>query len=83
MCLGMIEEGHWRRLNPVAVDLPAATGMDRGVWLRIRRALRGLLVPDERGAPAVCIVCEPASRHDQALTHFDRIPVLTGERIGT
>jgi hypothetical protein len=40
-----------------------------------------VLVHDERGAPAVSMVCEPASHYYKTMTRGDRMPVLIGERI--
>ena len=44
-----INQGGWRGLDAVAVDIPATLALERGVWFRVRQGLRGLLVPDERG----------------------------------
>ena len=61
--LATVEAGGWAALEPVEVEIPAAMGLDRGVWYRIRQGVRGLLVPDECGLPRVYVVCEPASRY--------------------
>jgi hypothetical protein len=76
-----IEEGYWRGLNPMAVDIPATLGLDRGVWFRIRQGIRGLLVPDEHGAAVVYMICEPASHYYQVLTRSNRMPLLIEEKI--
>ncbi len=76
-----IQEGYWRGLNPIPVDIPASLGLDRGVWYRIRQGIRGLLVPDERGNAVVYMICEPASHYYQVMTRSNRMPVLIEERI--
>ena len=76
-----IEEGGWRNLEPVIVDIPASLGLERGVWFRIRQGIRGLLVPDERGMAVVYMICEPSSHYYQIMTRSPRMPVLIEERI--
>ena len=76
-----VQEGYWRGLNPILVDIPATLGLDRGVWFRIRQGIRGLLVPDERGNAVVYMICEPASHYYQVMTRSNRMPVLIEERI--
>ena len=39
-----IDEGMWRHLEPVIVDIPATLGCERGVWYAIQQGIRGLLV---------------------------------------
>jgi hypothetical protein len=79
--LSTVEEGYWRSLNPILIDIPATLGMDRGVWFRIRQGIRGLLVPDERGIAVGYMICEPASHYYQVMTRSNRMPVLIEERI--
>ena len=76
-----IEEGGWKNLEPVIVDIPASLGLDRGVWFRIRQGIRGLLVPDERGMAVVYMICEPSTHYYQVMTRSPRMPVLIEERI--
>lgn len=79
--LETINTGGWRGLDPIAVDIPATLGLDRGVWYRIRQGVRGLLVPDERGAAVVYMICEPATHYYQVMTRSHRMPVLIEETI--
>ncbi len=79
--LSTIQEGYWRNLGPIPVDIPATLGLERGVWFRIRQGVRGLLVPDERGNAVVYMICEPASHYYQVMTRSNRMPVLIEERI--
>lgn len=79
--LSTVQEGYWRELGPIAVDIPATIGLERGVWFRIRQGIRGLLVPDERGNAVVYMICEPASHYYQVMTRANRMPVLIEERI--
>jgi hypothetical protein len=76
-----IEEGYWRGVNPMPVDIPAMLGFERGVWFRIRQGIRGLLVPDEQGVAVVYMICEPASHYYQIMTRSTRMPILIQERI--
>ena len=76
-----IEEGYWRNLNAIVVDIPASLGFDHGVWYRIRQGIRGILVPDEQGIAVVYMICEPASHYYQIMTRSTRMPVLIEERI--
>jgi hypothetical protein len=79
--LETINEGGWRGLDTVAVDIPATLGLDRGVWFHVRQGMRGLLVPDERGIAVVYMICEPASHYYQVMTRSPRMPVLIEDRI--
>lgn len=79
--MSTVQEGYWRDLEPIAVDIPATIGLERGVWFRIRQGIRGLLVPDERGNAVVYMICEPASHYYQVMTRANRMPVLIEERI--
>ena len=79
--LATVQDGYWRELRPIAVDIPATIGLERGVWYRIRQGIRGILVPDERGQAVVYMICEPASHYYQVMTRSNRMPVLIEERI--
>ncbi|GAC1451483.1 MAG: hypothetical protein NVSMB9_36440 [Isosphaeraceae bacterium] len=79
--LETINEGGWKGLDAVPVDIPATLGLERGVWFRVRQGVRGLLVPDERGIAVVYMICEPASHYYQVMTRSPRMPVLIDERI--
>ena len=79
--LSTIQEGYWRNLDPIPVDIPATVGLERGVWFRVRQGIRGLLVPDERGNAVAYMICEPASHYYKVMTRSDRMPVLIEERI--
>jgi hypothetical protein len=76
-----VDDGYWRGLNPMPVDVPAMLGLDHGVWFRIRQGIRGLLVPDEHGAAVVYMICEPASHYYKVMTRSDRMPLLIEEKI--
>jgi hypothetical protein len=79
--LETIEGGGWRGSGAVPVDIPATFAVERGVWFRVRQGIRGLLVPDERGAAVCYMVCEPSSHYYRVTTRSDRMPVLIDERI--
>ena len=76
----------WKRaygehLSPEPVDIPAALGLERGVWFLIPEGIRGVLVRDERGRPHVYMLTQPASHYYQIMTRNNRMPVLLGEQI--
>jgi hypothetical protein len=55
--------------------------LDRGVWFHIREGVRGVVVRDEQGRPAVYILCEPSSHYYEVMTRSPWMPVLVGELI--
>jgi hypothetical protein len=79
--LSTVERGGWNDLDAAEVDIQAAMGWENGVWFRIRRGVRGVLVRDERGRPTAYMVCEPASHYYAVMTRSKRMPALIGERI--
>ena len=79
--LETIQQGGWRGLDPIPVDIPATLGFDGGVWFRVRRGFRGLLVPDERGYAVAYMLCKPASHYYQVMTRSRRMPVLIEQSI--
>jgi hypothetical protein len=79
--LETLEEGLWRQLNPEPVDIPAALGLERGVWFLIAEGIRGVLVRDEHGHPHVYMLTQPASHYYQIMTRNARMPVLLGQQI--
>src|SRR5262249_51225991 len=79
--LTTVEAGSWSRWGAVPVDIPATVGLKNGIWYRIRQGIRGLLVEDERGHPAVYMICEPASHYYQVMTRSWWMPVLIDERV--
>ena len=69
-------------LDPEPVDIPAALGLERGVWFLIPEGMiRGVLIRDERGRPHVYMLTQPASHYYQIMTRNPRMPVLLGEQI--
>ncbi len=79
--LETIDEGGWRGMDAIPVDIPATLALERGVWYRVRQGIRGLLVPDERGSAVAYMICEPSSHYYQVMTRSSRMPVLIEERI--
>jgi hypothetical protein len=79
--LTTLESGYWSQSGAEAVEVPAALGLDGGVWYSIRQGVRGVLVADEGGAERVYLVCEPASHYYGVMTRSVWMPVLIGERI--
>ena len=80
--LETIRSGGWRHLPAVPVEIPATYALERrGVWYLVERGIRGLLVPDERGAAVVYMICEPSSHYYRIMTGSRRMPVLIDQRI--
>jgi hypothetical protein len=76
-----LEGGGWGDREPEPVVIPAALGLDRGVWFHVREGLRGVAVRDERGVPAVYVLVEPATHYYQVMTRSEWMPSLVGELI--
>ena len=79
--LETVRRGDWRGSGAIPVEIPATFALDGGVWYLVRRGIRGLLVPDERGLAVCYMLVEPASHYYQVMTRSDRMPVLIDERI--
>jgi hypothetical protein len=77
----ILQQGLWRHLHPEPVEIPAALGLERGVWFLIADGIRGVLVRDERARPHVYMLTQPASHYYQIMTRNPRMPVLLGEQI--
>jgi hypothetical protein len=79
--LATVESGWWAGAGAEVVEVPAALGLDNGVWYAVRQGVRGLYVRDEAGVPRVYVICEPASHYYAIMTRSAWMPVLIGERI--
>jgi hypothetical protein len=79
--LTTVESGYWSQCGAEPVDIPAALGLDGGVWYAIRQGVRGVLVRDEQGVERVFLICEPSSHYYAVMTRSAWMPVLIGERI--
>jgi hypothetical protein len=76
--LSMVDAGKWAKHRPECVEVPASLILHNGRLIALRQ---GLLVRDEKGAPAVYVLCEPASHYYEVMTRSKWAPVLIGERI--
>ena len=63
------------------MDIPAALGLEKGVWFLITEGIRGILVRDERDMPHVYMLTQPASHYYQIMTRHNRMPVLLGQQM--
>jgi hypothetical protein len=79
--LKTVEAGAWSEWGAAPVVIPAALGLDGGVWFDVREGVRGVAVRDERGEPVVYPLVEPASHYYGVMTRSDWMPVLVNERI--
>lgn len=78
--LQTVENGAWANQPVERIDIPAALGLQNGVWFRIRRGAQGLLA-ESGNLVAAYLIVEPASYYYQIMTRSDQMPVLLGERI--
>lgn len=76
-----LEAGRWSRLRPELVEIPAALGLEKGVWFQITEGIRGVLVLDEQARQHVYMLTQPASHYYQIMTRHDRMPVLLGQQM--
>ena len=76
-----LETGGWNDREPARVVIPAAMGLDRGVWLRVREGVRGVAVRDERGQAVVYVLVEPSTHYYQVMTRSAWMPSLVDELI--
>ena len=79
--LSTVEAGRWAEWAAEPVVIPAAMGLDKGVWYQVREGVRGVAVRDEHGRPVVYVLVEPASQYYRVMTRSEWMPVLIGERI--
>jgi hypothetical protein len=76
-----VAAGTWKKWRGEPVDIPETVVLERDVWYAVREGLRGVFARDERGMPAVYLMCEPASHYYEVMTRTKWMPVLIGERI--
>jgi hypothetical protein len=77
-----LESGLWQHLHPEPVDIPAALGLEKGVWFLIPEGgLRGVLVRDERGRPHVYMITQPATHYYEIMTRNNRMPLFAGRQM--
>jgi hypothetical protein len=76
-----VGSGSWSALAPEEVEIPATYGLAGGVWFRVRRGMKGLLVKDRQGDPVVFMLTRPSTRYFQVMTRTDWMPVLIDEVI--
>jgi hypothetical protein len=76
-----VEDGRWAALEPEPVEVPAHYALANGVWFRVKRGVRGLVVRTRAGEPVVYLVCEPATRYYRVMTRCEWMPALIGEVI--
>lgn len=79
--LDTLQKGGWGRQEAEPVVIPARMGLDRGVWFVVREGVRGVVVRDERGEPAVYVLVEPSTHYYQVMTRSEWMPSLVGELI--
>jgi hypothetical protein len=78
-----VNNGGWAGFaeHAALVEVPAAWGLEGGIWFRIDKGVQGLLVTDERGVDVAYLVCEPADNYFLRMTQSRRMPVLLAKEI--
>ncbi len=75
-----LEEGSWRWLHPLPVEIPASYGCDRGVWYVVNEGLRGVIV-QEQHRRVVYPLSQQSTHYYEVMTRNRRMPVFIGETI--
>ena len=78
--LSTVEAGEWVVYHAHAVEIPAAFGLQNGVWFKILQGVQGL-VAEVAGTTAAYMIVEPSTYYYKIMTRATRMPVLIGERI--
>ena len=76
-----VEAGKWSGVRPVPVEVPARYALMNGVWFKVTRGVRGLVVVTPAEEPVVYLLCEPSTRYYRVMTRAEWMPVLIGEII--
>jgi len=76
-----LSAGKWRWLNPESAEIPAAFGLEKGIWFPVAEGIKSILVRDESRREHAYMLTEPASPDYQAMTRHNRMPVLIGQVI--
>jgi hypothetical protein len=76
-----VQAGKWVGVEPVPVEVPAGYAYANGVWFKVKRGLRGLVVLTPAGEPVVYLLCEKSTRYYSVMTRAEWMPVLIGEVI--
>lgn len=74
-----VEAGEWVPYRAEPVTIPAALGLQNGIWFHIREGAKGLIV--EHPVVAAYVIVEPASYYYRTMTRSERMPVLVNELI--
>ena len=67
-----MEAGGWSQWSPSEAEIPATYGLENGVWFKIRRGMRGVLVLDPTRNPIVYMICAPSTRYYRVMTRSAR-----------
>jgi hypothetical protein len=74
-----LDAGEWAPYQPALIEIPAVAGLHFGVWFRVRRGFRGLLVTEPK--MAAYVLMESSTYYYRVMTRCEMMPVLVGERI--
>ncbi|MFH1668014.1 MAG: hypothetical protein ABH884_03270 [Candidatus Komeilibacteria bacterium] len=66
-----LKQGKWNHLEPKIVNIVAEQGYEKGVWFKIKKGLKGVLVKNR-----VYMLTQPADHDYQELTKHDRMPIV-------
>jgi hypothetical protein len=68
-------------LGAEEVVIPAARGLDGGIWFAVKEGVRGLVVTNEKGEKRVYVFCGAASNYYAVMTKEDLMPCLAGNTV--
>lgn len=71
-----LEAGKWRHLNPQPIEVLSSFALSNGVWFQVRKAMRGILIYDEKEHPHAYIVTQASTHYFNIMTGADRMPIL-------
>lgn len=76
-----LQEGKWKYLKPIEIEIPCSYGLEKGVWFQITEGMKGILVKDEEDRPHVYMLTQPASHYYEVMTRHERMPIFIGRGI--
>jgi hypothetical protein len=73
-----VESGWWADAGAEEAIIPAAWGLDGGVWFPVGGGIPGLLLADPRGRKVASMVCAPAEPYHRVMTGGRWQPAVAG-----
>jgi hypothetical protein len=77
-----VESGKWSAVEIERVTIPAILVLSgRGIWVKVRAGVEGILTEGQGGKPIVWPMIEPATRYWRVMTNCDFMPFLAGGEV--